>query len=143
MITGGCRCGDIEYACADRPTYVGNCHCLDCQKFSGAPFVNWALFRRSQVRVTQGRPREISCTQGVYRSFCGRCGTHLFWQQVDSPLWMDVTVCSLDNPLPHEPEGNAFVTRKLPWVILDPKIPHHPKGPFEPADHLLEQVKTS
>lgn len=131
MITGGCRCGDIEFVCTEAPSYVGNCHCMDCQKFSGAPVVNWALFRRSQVKITQGRPKEISCTDGIYRQFCGRCGTHLFWQQVDAPLWMDVTVCSFDNPLPHEPQGEAYISRKLPWVQLDKSIPHHQQGPFQ------------
>ncbi|MEX1033625.1 MAG: GFA family protein [Cellvibrionaceae bacterium] len=133
MITGGCRCGEIEYSCAKPPSYVGNCHCLDCQKFTGAPFVNWATFKRGDFALTQGQPKEVSCTQGVHRGFCGDCGTQLYWRKDDQPVWIDITVGSLDNPLPYEPQGEAFVSRKLPWVRLNDALPHYQLAPFEPG----------
>ena len=133
MITGGCRCGEIEFSCYSKPKFVGTCHCMDCQKFSGAPFLNWALFKRDHFVVSQGHPKEVSCTQGVYRGFCGDCGTNLYWRRSDQPDWIDITVGSLDNPLPYMPQAEAYVSRKLPWVKLNPEIPHHQFGPFEPA----------
>jgi hypothetical protein len=133
MISGSCRCGEIEYVCAHKPVYVGNCHCLDCQKFTGAPFVNWATFKRKDVQVTQGQPKQVSCTEGVHRGFCADCGTHLFWWRDDLSEWIDVTVGSFDNPLPYPPQGEAFVSRKLPWIALGERIPHFQFGPAIPG----------
>lgn len=133
MITGGCRCGRISYVCKAKPSYVGNCHCMDCQKFSGAPYVNWATFQRDQFVVEEGKIKAASCTPGVTRGFCGDCGTPIYWTSTENPEWIDITVGSIDNPIPFRPQGEAFVTRALPWVALDPAIPHHERGPFDDA----------
>ncbi|MGI1679306.1 MAG: GFA family protein [Cellvibrionaceae bacterium] len=131
MITGGCRCGEIEFSCSEKPHFVSTCHCMDCQKFSGSSFINWALFRSKAISMGQGRPKEVSCTEGVYRGFCRDCGTHLYWRRSDRPQWVDITVGSLDQPLPYEPQAEAYVAHKLPWVILNPNIPHYDYEPFD------------
>jgi Glutathione-dependent formaldehyde-activating enzyme len=41
-----------------QPYNVTHCHCLDCRRSSGAPFVTWASFSRSGLRLTAGRLRE-------------------------------------------------------------------------------------
>ncbi|GAB1265840.1 GFA family protein [Aurantivibrio infirmus] len=131
MITGGCRCGQVSFKCEAEPSYVGNCHCMDCQKFNAAPFVTWATFKLEQVALEEGRIKEISCTPGVTRGFCGECGTQIFWRSEESSAWLDITVLSLDNPVPYWPKGEAFVSRKLPWVTLNEDIPHYQRGPFD------------
>ena len=35
--SGGCTCGSIRYVCSRAPVAMLNCHCLDCQRSSGAP----------------------------------------------------------------------------------------------------------
>lgn len=131
MTSGGCRCGNISYQCDGEPAYVGNCHCMDCQKFSGAAYVSWATFRRSQFHLDEGEIKKVSCTPGITRGFCADCGTPLIWFSDDSAEWLDVTVGSIDNPMPFKPQSEAFVSRALPWVILDPNVPHFERGPFE------------
>jgi len=131
MITGGCRCGEIEFSCSEKPHFVSTCHCMDCQKFSGSSFINWALFKRGALSINQGQPKEISCTEGVFRGFCCDCGTTLYWRRSDQSKWIDITVGSLDQPLPYEPQAEVFVAHKLPWVILNPNIPHYEHGPYD------------
>ena len=57
---GGCLCGAVRYEATGRPYNVSHCHCIDCRRASGAPFVTWASFRRSEFRFTKGQPRNVS-----------------------------------------------------------------------------------
>ena len=58
-IRGGCLCGAIRYEGIGEPYNVTHCHCEDCRKSAGAPFVTWASFRRGNFQFTKGKPREI------------------------------------------------------------------------------------
>ena len=68
-ITGGCLCGWIRYEATGDPYNITHCHCLDCRRSSGAPFVTWATFKRNAFRILSGEPRELHWA-GRVRSFC-------------------------------------------------------------------------
>jgi hypothetical protein len=36
---GGCHCGAVRYVASEDPITIINCHCGDCQKIAGAPFI--------------------------------------------------------------------------------------------------------
>src|SRR5438309_8313720 len=94
-IAGGCLCGSIRYEATGQPYNTAHCHCLDCRRSSGAPFVTWASFRRKDFRFVKGQPREIEWARRR-RSFCPQCGTPLTF--ISGPDEVDVTVCSFDDP---------------------------------------------
>ena len=37
-IEGGCLCGKVRYSADAEPTFVGICHCKNCQKGTGTAF---------------------------------------------------------------------------------------------------------
>jgi Glutathione-dependent formaldehyde-activating enzyme len=37
-IEGGCLCGKVRYSADVEPTFVGVCHCKNCQKGTGTAF---------------------------------------------------------------------------------------------------------
>ena len=37
-IEGGCLCGKVRYSADAEPTFVGVCHCKNCQKQAGTSF---------------------------------------------------------------------------------------------------------
>jgi len=37
-IEGGCLCGKVRYSADVEPTFVGVCHCKNCQKGTGSAF---------------------------------------------------------------------------------------------------------
>src|SRR5205807_1695250 len=59
-ICGGCLCGAVRYEGIGELYNVTHCHCEDCRKSAGAPFVTWASFQPSNFKFTKGKPLEIA-----------------------------------------------------------------------------------
>jgi hypothetical protein len=121
IIRGGCLCGAVRYE-ATEPYDVTHCHCADCRRGSGAPFVTWACFRRSAFKFTAGQPRELRWA-GRLRSFCSQCGTPLMFQASPEADEIAVTVCSLDQPETIAPADHTWVSDRLPWIRLADDLP--------------------
>jgi hypothetical protein len=122
VICGGCLCGSVRYDASGEPYNITHCHCSDCRRSSGAPFVTWASFRRSDFRFTRGQPRELQWAERL-RSFCSRCGTPLTFMTEANANEIDVTVCSFDHPEKTVPTDHTWVDDRLPWVHLADGLP--------------------
>ena len=48
---GGCACGAIRYSCAGKPHYMGNCHCRDCQRATGAAYFPAIVVKTSDFSI--------------------------------------------------------------------------------------------
>ena len=119
---GGCLCGATRYVITAEPIGVGNCHCIDCQRASAAPFVTWGSVARTSIRVEQGSIREIDYASRI-RSFANCCGTPLFFAESRTADDVDVTIVSLDEPAAYPPAKNIWIEDQQPWVQLDPSLP--------------------
>ena len=124
LITGGCLCGSIRYEATGQPYNITHCHCLDCRRSSGAPFVTWASFSRNGLRFITGQPRELSWA-GRLRSFCPDCGTPLTFLIGPDADEVDVTVCSFDQPSTVTPADHTWVEDQLPWIRLADDLPNY------------------
>ncbi|HEY1171771.1 MAG TPA: GFA family protein [Verrucomicrobiae bacterium] len=120
---GGCLCGTVRYEATGRPYDITHCHCLDCRRSSGAPFITWACFRRSSFRYTSGQPRELHWA-GRLRCFCAHCGTPLVFMTGPDADEIGVTICSLDEPDYLLAADHTWTEDKLPWIKLDDGLPH-------------------
>ena len=129
-IAGGCVCGATRYELLSPPVGLNNCHCIDCRRSAGAPFVTWGSVRPADLRLVKGSIREIPHANRL-RSFAACCGTHLFFREDTSSEWTDVTIASLDDPAPFPPEKNIWTEDRLPWVLLDPALPSFPRSSRE------------
>ncbi len=123
-ITGGCLCGAVRYAVRGEVQIGYNCHCADCRRSSGAPFVNWAFCKVEHFEIVQGTPARIEYA-GRVRSFCSNCGTPLTFQNPQYPDDLDLTVCSLDDPEPFPPKGHIWLEDKISWVNLEDGLSRH------------------
>lgn len=52
QLEGGCLCGSVRYVLEAVPNYVYFCHCRDCQRESGSPFVTDMNVDRASLRIT-------------------------------------------------------------------------------------------
>jgi hypothetical protein len=59
MREGGCACGAIRYSLTEEPLIVHACHCRDCQRMTGGPFVINLWIERKFVRASGTPPRSI------------------------------------------------------------------------------------
>ncbi|GAB2914123.1 GFA family protein [Paraburkholderia jirisanensis] len=129
---GGCACGSIRYACSRAPIATLNCHCLDCQRSSGAPFASGFIVRMSDVTVT-GTPKTYSVRASsgrlATRSFCTDCGSPLFTYGEAAPDVMSIRFPTLDNQSEFQPMLDIWTSSAQPWVCLDQAISHYPQSP--------------
>jgi hypothetical protein len=129
-IRGGRLCGAIRYEGIGEPCNVTHCHCEDCRKSAGAPFVTWASFGRDNFQVTNGKPLEIAWA-GRVRSFCPACGSALtFMSQPDSDE-IDVTVATFDRPEFVTPADHIWTEDRISWIKLADNLPQHARGRAE------------
>ena len=111
-----------------RPVALVDCHCIDCRRSVGAPYVQWGSVPRKDLVVTKGEPRNIAYANRI-RCFATCCGTHLFFEDTEDSEAIDVTIASLDDPAPFAPQKAIFLEDKLPWVKLDESLPSFQKTP--------------
>ncbi len=115
---GGCLCGAVRFDVTGPPKWTAWCHCHSCRKHTGAPVSAFAGFERERVRITQGEIAKFVSSPGVKRGFCASCGSTLTYEGDRWPTEMHFHVGALDHPEAFEPDGEAFVDERLPWVHL-------------------------
>ncbi|WP_410815804.1 GFA family protein [Paraburkholderia sp.] len=114
------------------PVATLNCHCLDCQRSSGAPFASGFIVRVSDVTIA-GTPKTYAVLAGsgmlATRSFCSVCGSPLFTQGEAAPEVMSIRFSTLDNPSEFQPMLDIWTSSAQPWVCRSQAIPHYPLSP--------------
>jgi hypothetical protein len=79
-LEGGCYCGAVRYSAEGEPFLKAQCHCRECQFFSGGAPNMFMLMPPTGFSYTRGEPRRFIRTDlehAVTREFCGECGAHL------------------------------------------------------------------
>ena len=122
-LEGGCACGTIRYKLAASPLIVHACHCRDCQRLTGGPFVINIWIEKKFVEAGPVAPKSFRLAGGSGKAndvfFCERCGTTL-WSRYDivPSECLFVRAGTLDNPSAVTPDVHIFTRTKLPWVQL-------------------------
>lgn len=62
---------------------------------------------------------------GVRRSFCGDCGTPMFYEDERLPGEVYVAIGVFDDPASFEPREHSWISRKLPWLDVRDDLPRH------------------
>ncbi|MEY2538414.1 MAG: hypothetical protein QOG67_2154 [Verrucomicrobiota bacterium] len=133
LISGGCLCGEVRYEAGQSPHNITHCHCSDCRRASGAPFVTWATFDADNFRFVHGEPRQIDWA-GRVRSFCQNCGTALTFRSGPDAREIDVTVCSFEDATSVLPRDHTWVEDRLAWIHLADGLPEYPQRRSDPED---------
>jgi hypothetical protein len=138
MLTGRCLCGTLSYEIVGDPVVVAHCHCLDCQKLSGAGHTTGAMFSEEGVTIFGDPARYSMKSEGgatVTRLFCATCGSPLFGKNTGMPGVMTVTLGTLDSSDDLIPQVAIFTRSRRAWDMPDPSIAAFPAQPdWKPAD---------
>jgi hypothetical protein len=119
---GGCLCGAVRYVLTAAPNYVYFCHCLDCQRESGSPFVTDMNIDAATLQIAGPLTRYTrtgDSGKSIHRNFCTLCGTTLLTEFDVDPEHVSIKACSLDDPSWLEPDRHLFTSRMQPWLKLN------------------------
>ena len=130
MLLGGCHCGAVRFRFARQETYATLCHCTDCRRQSGAPFLAWTMIDAATLSV-EGEPRVYASSAGGRRSFCGQCGTGLFFTNpaLEGLGMIQVRIAALDEPQAVRPGAHVQVADRIDWVEGIHRLPAYERFP--------------
>ena len=125
-----CACGQLRLTCAGEPLRISICHCLDCQRRTGAPFGMQVRYARDKVTAISGDRQQF--TRGadsgntVTFSFCPHCGSTLLWELSAFPDVVAIAVGAFADPGFPAPRISVYEKRQHHWIDLSglPGIEH-------------------
>ena len=125
MRTGRCLCGACTLRIEGEPLVVANCHCLDCQRLSGAGHTTGAMFAASTVEIA-GPVATYALTSDagntVTRRFCATCGSPLCGENSGMPGFITVSLGALDASDDLVPQVAIFARSRRAWDPADPSV---------------------
>ncbi len=130
-VEGGCSCGAVRYQLKASPLSVNNCHCKDCQRYSGAAWSMSMIVKDEDFQVLAGETERYDRTADsgnvIAMHFCAKCHNWL-WNVPPAGGIKVVRAGSLDDLDWAAPVGNIWTDSKAAWVQLDPTHINFPKG---------------
>lgn len=128
-----CACGGLRLSLSGEPRRVSSCHCLACQRRTGAVFTTNAFFPRDQIVSLDGEERTFQ-RQGdsggiLTFHFCPTCGSTVYWDNPRVPDLVVVAVGAFADPSFPPPTRTIWTVAQHRWLSLPEEIPRHPGNP--------------
>jgi hypothetical protein len=96
------------------------CHCLECQRRTGAVFGNHAWFSPQQIASISGTSTQFIRRSDSFRSvtfrFCPTCGSTVYWEAEALPGMVAVAVGAFADPSFPPPALSGFEQRRHQWI---------------------------
>ena len=120
-----CSCGQLSL---DRRSSqcVSMCHCLECQRRTGAVISNQARFAREQIdlrRQVHGVDAQGDSGNALTFHFCPVCGSTVYWTGEGFPGFVAVAIGTFADPDFPAPTIAVWEEARHPWVALPPDVP--------------------
>lgn len=126
-----CQCGQLSLAVPGATDAIVVCHCLACQRRTGAPFGVLAYYPADQVGIAGVAKRFVRPTDsgGTFETyFCETCGSTVYARASKHPAMIGVAVGATADPAYPEPKRSVWEQSKHAWVMLPDSIQHFAKG---------------
>jgi hypothetical protein len=121
-----CSCGQLHLTVEGEPVRISVCHCLECQRRTGAVASNQAAFRRQQVTVAGNATRWMRRAESgnvITFHFCPICGSTVYWESEHFPGYLAVAVGNFADPTFPAPTIAVWEQSRHPWLSLPPDTP--------------------
>lgn len=118
--TASCNCGQLRLVCEGEPVRISMCHCLECQRRTGAVTSNQAWFPTDRVHELEGEAtryvrRSDSGARITFR-FCPVCGSTVCWETDSRPGLVAVAVGTFADPGFPAPAHSVWERRVHHWL---------------------------
>lgn len=129
MLEGSCLCGAVRYEVSADPGPIVHCHCHTCRKAHGAAFSSVMPVTREAFRWTAGEEalNRFESSEGKFRHFCTRCGSHIMAERVSQPVVLLRLGC-LDTEIEGHPLGHIWRSDCASWYDPKDTLPEYPEG---------------
>jgi hypothetical protein len=121
-----CSCGQLHLTIDDEPSRISMCHCLACQRRTGAVISNQARFPREQVTFTgkaTAWTRTAESGHTLTFHFCPICGSTVYWENDGFPGTVTVAIGNFADPQFPAPNIAVWEESRHPWVSFPPDTP--------------------
>jgi hypothetical protein len=125
-----CSCGSLRVGATGEPTAVVACHCLECQRRTGAAFSVGVFFEKAQVRAegaSKVYTRDGQEGRKVRFRFCPECGTTVYWEADFRPDLTGVAFGTFADASFPAPMLSVWEQTRHPWVEFGHDLGHFPQ----------------
>jgi hypothetical protein len=130
-LTGGCMCGGVRYEISEPLLGALYCYCKRCQRRTGTGGSIGALMATGSYRTVDGEEllRKFDPGDGGWvKSFCSRCGSHIFTTNPENSDLVGLRMGTLDEDPGIRPRFHQFVDYAAPWApVPDDGLPRFPE----------------
>ena len=126
QLAGSCGCGAVRFEISEPLVRAVYCHCTRCQKRTGTAVQASAVAPPGSVTVTAGEEnlRDWQPPDGMAKTFCVQCGSHLFARDPGTGEIRAVRMAAIDGDPGVRPALHQFVAYAASWEdIRDDGLP--------------------
>lgn len=130
--TAACSCGRLQVHLSGEPFLVSSCHCLECQRRTGAPFGANSFFKRAQATIdgeSKSFRRQADSGNWLDFRFCPDCGSTVFWYPESAPETICIATGTLADPAFPAPVRTVWTECKHTWLTFPSGVRHHLREP--------------
>ncbi|WP_188611481.1 GFA family protein [Chelatococcus reniformis] len=116
---GQCVCGEVRFEIDVPAFWAWHDHSEASRQAHGCAYVTYVGSWRSRFRILGGAERVSrfeDAAAGTTRSFCGRCGTPLFYERRRSPHMVDIPRALFASRTGREPRYHLAVEEAVDWA---------------------------
>ena len=122
-----CSCGQLHLTIEGEPVRISMCHCLECQRRTGAVLSNQARFAREQITfagtATQWTRTAASGNALTFRFCPGGAAPPCIGPAKGFPADVAVAIGAFADPAFPAPTIAVWEECRHPWVTLPPNTP--------------------
>ena len=121
-----CSCGQLNLTIEGEPSRISMCHCLECQRRTGAVISNQARFPREQVTISGKSTAWIRTAESgnvLTFHFCPTCGSTVYWENEGFLGYVAVAIGNFADPNFPAPTIAVWEESRHPWVSLPAETP--------------------
>ncbi len=115
-----CGCGQVRLVCSGEPVRISMCHCLDCQRRTGAPFGAQCWYPRERVSISGNTTAYVRVAKGGNRAtfqFCPTCASTVYWELSAYPDIFAIALGMFADPHFPPPRVSVWERRRHPWTV--------------------------
>ena len=128
---GECLCGGIAFQIEGPLAPIQICHCSQCRRAQGTPFVTNIPVPVSALTFERGEDllKAFESTPGKQRVFCRECGSPIFSRLDALPDVVRIRAGLLSGDLDTRPAFHIYYGSRANWLTLDDGLPRHDSRP--------------